>query len=250
MLSDRVAFVTGASKGLGEAIAAALAKAGASVALCARNAEELQAAAEKLRAEISSSPDQSGKRVLAVAADVTLEPDVEHAVQRVVEHFGRLDVLVNNAGIFQIAPVTTMPLEHWRKVIDTNLTSAFLCSKFAAARMLEQRGGHIINIASIGGMFGFAKLSAYCASKFGLRGLAKALSLELKPQGIRVTTIFPHNMNSARRQLAPDSPERRQMIEVGDVAAMVAHVATTPDYVDVEEITMFGSATRVTPTFE
>jgi NAD(P)-dependent dehydrogenase (short-subunit alcohol dehydrogenase family) len=185
-LTGKVALVTGASSGIGRASAMALAMQGAKVVVTARRLDKLEA----LAAEIKSH----GKEALAVGMDVTKKADIDAAVAAAVKTFGRLDILLNNAGTADGAPFTDITEDMWNKVLDTNLKGYYLVAQSAAREMAKNKWGRIINMASIasGGVgIGFAGSVAYCASKGGVVGLTEALSDELAPMGILVNAIGP-----------------------------------------------------------
>lgn len=188
-LTGKVAFVTGASSGIGRASAIALANQGAKVAVAARRLEKLQAVAAEIK--------QRGHEALALAMDVIKKEDIDAAVAKTVETFGRLDILLNNAGVAEFAPFLDMTEAQWDKTIDTNLKGYFLVAQATAREMAKNNpptGGRIINIASIasaGVGVGFPQIVQYCASKGGVIGMTEALADELAPMGILVNAIGP-----------------------------------------------------------
>ncbi len=185
-LDGKSAIVTGASSGLGVSFAEALAEAGADVVICARREERLIENAKR----ISS---YTGRKVMPVKADVTVEEDVIRVVEEAEKSFGKVDVLVNNAGMTIHSPTTDLSRESWQKEMDTNVTSAFLFSKHAIGSMLKHGvKGRIINIASISGLLSNIELhAAYYASKGAVVNLTRALATEFAKDGIRVNAIAP-----------------------------------------------------------
>jgi len=188
-LREAAAVVTGGSKGIGRAIAAALLDGGAAVTIGARHEDEVRAAAESLAA---GNPG----RVLGVRCDVRSAADCERLVAESVAHFGRLDVLVNNAGVGIFAPVEETSEEVWRQQLGTNLDGVFFCCK-AALPHLKRRGGWIVNIGSLAGRNAFAGGAAYNATKFGLLGFSEALMLEVRHAGVRVTCVMPGSVGTS-----------------------------------------------------
>ncbi len=185
-LSGKVALVTGASSGIGRASALALANQGAAVVITARRLDKL----ESLAAEIKSR----GHRALATQMDVTKKTDIDTAVASTIKEFGRLDILLNNAGVAEFATFFDMTEAQWDKTIDTNLKGYFFVAQAAAREMAKNKWGRIINISSIasGGIgVGFPQIAQYCASKGGVIGLTEALADELAPLGILVNAIGP-----------------------------------------------------------
>jgi len=182
-LDGRVAVITGASKGLGKQMAVALAQAGATVVAVARSRELL----EKVRAEI----EEQGGKAHAMVADVREEAEVIRMAEQVCAEAGAPDILINNAGINLRKPLHQFTLEEWHRVLQTNLDSAFLCSRAFVPGMIEKKFGRVINLASTMAHVALAERTAYCASKAGLLGMTKALALELAPHGITVNGISP-----------------------------------------------------------
>jgi NAD(P)-dependent dehydrogenase (short-subunit alcohol dehydrogenase family) len=184
-LSGQVALVTGGSKGIGYAIAEALASAGADVAITARSAQELDDA--KGRLETAAR----GRRVTTHAVDVRDHAGVHNAVAETVSAFGGLDIVVNNAGVGRFVQVAEMSLAQWSDVIDTNLTGAFNVCHAAIPELRKRGGGYIVNISSLAGKNAFVGAAAYCASKAGLNQFGEVLMQEVRHDNIRVTTIAP-----------------------------------------------------------
>ncbi|HET7100719.1 MAG TPA: SDR family NAD(P)-dependent oxidoreductase [Terriglobia bacterium] len=182
-LAGRVAVVTGASRGLGKQMAIALAQEGAVVALVARSEDLL----EKVKTEIESQ----GGKAHALPADVRKESEVGRMAGQVRDAAGAPDILINNAGINLRKPLHEFSMEEWHRVMETNLDSAFLCSRAFVPGMIEKKFGRVINIASTMAHVALPHRTAYCTSKFGLLGMTKALALELAPHGITVNGISP-----------------------------------------------------------
>jgi NAD(P)-dependent dehydrogenase (short-subunit alcohol dehydrogenase family) len=186
-LEGQAALVTGASSGLGRAVAIALARAGADVALIARSEKDLR--------------------------------ETRGAMERTVESFGRVDVLVNAAGTDAPGPVVDLEVEGWDRTLEVNLRAPFLLSKAAFPHMREAGGGTIVNVSSVAGKKGWANASAYCASKFGLTGFTEALADEGRPHGIRAIVIYPGAMAT---NWGAWSPEERHEGEAGQTSPMRA----------------------------
>jgi len=183
ILQDRVALVTGASRGIGKAIARALAHEGAKVALCARDAEAVRKAADEI------SP--GGGRVLGFQADVTDKADVRNLVQSIVGRWGQIHILVNNAGINARISIESDDDAGWRAVLDSTVLGAYYVTREVLRQMPDQAGGRVINLSSILGRFGVPGYTAYCTAKHGIIGFTRALALEVAGRGITVNAICP-----------------------------------------------------------
>jgi gluconate 5-dehydrogenase len=199
-LTGRVAIVTGGSRGLGAEFAEGLAEAGASLMICARRDEWLQPSLTSLR--------ERGFTVEAMTCDVTKPTDVQAVVDASMKRFGKIDILVNNAGVSWGERPEAMTLAQWQKVIDVNLTGAFIFSQAAGQEMLKRRYGRIINVASIAGLQGNVNgpyYAGYAASKAGLMGLTRELAASWGPHGIRINAIAPGFFHSRMSEpLLPD----------------------------------------------
>ena len=234
---DRIALVTGGGRGIGRAIALAFAREGAHVAVTARTSSELDAVAAEVRA--------LGRKALAVPCDVGDRTQVDDAVRRVTEHLGRVEILVNNAGIAVSAKLLETDEDLWERHLRINLTGAFFMTRAVLPGMLSARWGRVINIASIAGRQGYPYITAYTASKHGLLGLTRALAQEVVTAGVTVNAICPgyvatdltwagarniqertgRTYDEAVRSLAAHSPQKR-LIEPEEVAAVAVLLAS------------------------
>jgi NAD(P)-dependent dehydrogenase (short-subunit alcohol dehydrogenase family) len=203
MLEGKVAMITGASQGLGRALAVAYAKEGTQIIINSRQEESIRPVAEEA--------ESTGAEVLALAADVSRSADVERLVGAATQRFGRVDVLVNNAGVLgpRVA-IVEYPEDEWRQVIDANLTGPFLVSKAVIPHMPE--GGSIVNVASGVSIEGRPEWGAYAVSKFGVEGLTQILAAELEERGIRVNAVDPGGMRTEMRAAA--YPEEDPMTRI------------------------------------
>ena len=184
-LDGRVAVITGGSRGLGYAMALALAQAGAVTVVASRHADEAGESARRIAQESGVS---SGR---GCAVDVTREDSVKELMDSVVRQYGRLDVLVNSAGINIRHPVAEFPLEEFNRIVQTNLTGTWLCCRAVSSILVGQKRGSVINVGSALGFIGLAERTAYCASKAGVLGLTRTLALEWAPAGVRCNALCP-----------------------------------------------------------
>jgi 3-oxoacyl-[acyl-carrier protein] reductase len=225
-LKDKVALVTGASQGIGRATARALAEAGAKVALCSRNEQQLAKIAE----EIASA----GGETLVVPMDVGDPAQVKNRFQQLAAKFGRLDILVNNAAVARDTLALRLKLEDWEAVLRTNLTGAHLCTQQALGAMLKQRSGRIINVTSVVAETGNAGQANYVASKAGLIGLTRAIAVEVASRNITVNAVAPGFITTPMTDPLPDAlkEKMKSLIPLGrfgtdrDVAMAIVFLAS------------------------
>jgi 3-oxoacyl-[acyl-carrier protein] reductase len=211
-LSGQVVLITGASRGIGRAMVVVFAKAGAQLALLARTAGQLDEVAQSLKPEAEGSID-----VLTLPADVADEAQVNQAIQKIVETWGRVDVLINNAGLISFGPVTQVEPADWERIMGANLTGAYLLSRAVAPLMMRQKYGRIINIASISAQTGGVSAGVhYAASKGGMVAMTKTLARDLAPYGITVNAIAPGQIDADPDLLTPAARQRIiEMIPLG-----------------------------------
>jgi NAD(P)-dependent dehydrogenase (short-subunit alcohol dehydrogenase family) len=225
-LKGRVVVVTGASSGIGEACAKGYARAGAMVVLAARRIDRLNALAKMI--------EKSGGEALAVATDVTDEVAVAEMFRQAIGRFGTVDILINNAGIADSTAIDVLELELWHKVIDTNLTSAFLCAREAFRIMKPKGRGRIINIGSISARVPRADSPAYSASKWGLEGLTRSLAIDGREYNISVAQFNP---GIVATEILPGAVklDDELMAQPEDIADAVIHMSAIPDHLNFYE---------------
>lgn len=226
-LQDRVAIVTGASRGIGRAIALSLAAEGANVVV---NYASSSTAAEQVVAEIVSG----GGNALALQADVSKADQVDALLSTVIEKWNRVDILVNNAGITRDTLLLRMKPEEWQAVIDLNLTGVFLCTRAVSKVMLKQRSGRIISITSVAGQMGNPGQANYSAAKAGVIGFTKTVAKELAPRGITVNAVAPGFITTDMTNNLSNTEEILKFIPLGrygqpeEVAGMIRFLAADP----------------------
>jgi NADP-dependent 3-hydroxy acid dehydrogenase YdfG len=234
-LDGRVAVVTGASSGIGEATARALSEAGASVALGARRADRLQ--------ELADSIDGP---TLVHQADISDQEQARGLVQAAHEEFGALHIVVNNAGVMLLGPVADANVDEWRQMIDVNLLGLLYCTHAALPLIARSGGGDIVNVSSVAGKRADAGAAVYNMTKFGVHAFSEALRQEALHAGIRVTTVAPgfvetelqgHNTNPLVRQTMERAREQiGEVLRAADVAEAILHAVTRPPHVCVNEV--------------
>ncbi|CAM3353169.1 3-ketoacyl-ACP reductase [Saccharibacillus brassicae] len=227
-LKNQTAVITGAGKGIGRAIAEALAAEGVHLGLIARTASDL----ESLKSELS---EKYGVNVFVHAADVSARADIEAAIHTLHEQLGAIDILINNAGIGSFGKLVEMDPDEWEQIIRVNLMGAYYATRAALPFMIEQNGGNILNVASTAGERGFATGSAYCASKAGLIAMGEAVMQEVRKSNIRVVTLNPSTVNTelASNNNLPIGDEDR-MMQAEDVADLAVSTLKLPTRVFVK----------------
>lgn len=236
-LRGKVAVVTGASSGIGAAIAEALARRGMRVALQARRTERLEALAERLRG------DAGNGGTMVVAGDVRNPGDVQRLMQQTVERWGTIDILVANAGFGYRKPIVDGDIERWKDMIDTNVYGLLLTLKYGVKPMIDQKSGHVIILSSVAGRVAQGGGSAYCATKSAASAIGEALRQEVAQQGIRVTTLEPGVVISEFQQVAEYTPEILSNMLKGtvplvpeDIARTVLFAVELPQHVAINEL--------------
>lgn len=220
VLEDRVAIVTGASQGIGLEFSKALVNRGAAVYGLARNKERL----DKVRSDL-------GDTFHGISCDVGAEDQVQDAITSTAEEAGRIDILINNAGIGLFGAVESLDTDDWHRLFDTNVHGVFYCTRAVVPIMRSQSsgggfGGHIVNISSVAGLVGNPSLSAYNFTKFGLRGFSEALMKEVRHDGIRVTCVYP---GSVATPFFSNRDEDEWKLDPENIAATVIHILELPD---------------------
>jgi len=228
-LAGKISIITGASRGIGRAVALLLARSGSRVVLASRNEPRLRAVAEEIIGE--------GGEALVVPTDLTRDEDMERLVQETLRKWGSIDYLINNAGWGRTAPVVKSRVEDWDQTFRVNLRAPMVLSKLVLPTLIAKGSGAVINISSISGKAGSANTAAYCASKFGLIGFTESLFEEVRESGIKVAVILPGFVDT---EMIPQTRrlDRQKMIRPEDVAETVLFVLTSPSTCCPVEITV------------
>jgi NAD(P)-dependent dehydrogenase (short-subunit alcohol dehydrogenase family) len=230
-LDGKVALVTGSNRGIGRAIAGGLAREGAAVVLAARDAARL----EQARRDMIARGEAPEDRVLAVPANVADEEHVGSLFARAMQRFGRLDVLVNNAGAFDGGPLDELSIETWDHVLAVNLRAPFLCTRAAMRIMKAQGGGRILNIGSISAQRVRPHSAPYSASKHGLWGLTQVTALEGREHGITCSCLHPGNVLNERRATGSTPQDQEPMMTTEELAEVAVLMASLPPHVNMLE---------------
>jgi len=225
-LTGKVAIVTGSTKGIGLAVAERLINEGASVAVTSRTTSDVESVAGRL-----------GDNAIGIVCDVADPESCAALVQKTVDHFGRLDVLVNNAGLGIFKPIGEMSVEEWRLQVDVNLGGVFYCSKAALPHLSASGDGFIVNIGSLASRNPFAAGTGYNASKFGLLGMSEAMMLDVRYDDVRVSIVMPGSVNTPFND-HEQSPERGWKLEADDCALAVMQLLEYPKEAHVSRIEM------------
>jgi len=235
-LTDRVVAITGASSGIGEATARACADAGAAVSLAARRTDRIEALASEL--------GRGARRSIAVATDVTDEDQARAFIHRTRDQLGRVDVLINNAGLMLLGAIEGADLDEWRRMIDVNLLGLLYCTHAALPVMREQGSGHIVNVSSVAGRLASAGTAVYNLTKWGVNGFSEGLRQEALHSGVRVTIIEPgavstelleHNNPDVQR-MAAQRFEGVTPLEAEDIANAIVYAIGQPERVSINEV--------------
>ncbi|MCA1795970.1 MAG: 3-oxoacyl-[acyl-carrier-protein] reductase [Desulfuromonadaceae bacterium] len=241
MFKDRIAVITGASRGIGRSIAEHMAEHGASIVAVSRRSTDTEDLVQQIK--------DAGGEAISVAADVSAAADVEAMLKVILDTFGRVDILINNAGITRDALLPRLKDEHWDEVLNINLKGAFLCTRAVARVMAKQRYGRIINITSVVGQMGNAGQANYCASKAGLVGMTRSNALELGRRNVTVNAVAPGFIETDMTAELSDKVRKSMLDQIplgtfgkpADVAAAVAFLASeAAGYITGHELSVNG----------
>lgn len=233
LVTDKCALITGASRGIGRAIAIRFARAGANLVIAARNFQELL--------ELASEIEAMGRSCLVIQTDLRYPDQITNLVEQALARFGRIDILVNNAGIGHWAPVTELSLDQYDEMFDVNMRAVFLLTRAVLPQMIARANGHIVNIASTSSRWTYPEGTVYCASKFAVLGFNEALAKELRTTGVRVTAVCPGQVNTYLGGSGPDSWQEG-MLQGEDVAELALQAVTLPPHAIVTEMVVWPRA--------
>jgi NADP-dependent 3-hydroxy acid dehydrogenase YdfG len=229
-LQGQVAIVTGAGRGIGHAVATALAREGAAVVLAARTRQQLAATAAAIR--------ESGGAALAIPTDVTQDAAVEAMVEQAIAELGRIDILVTAAGTASFGPVVGTKPADWDPILAVNLRAVMVCCRAVLPVMIRQRRGTIINVASVAAQRPIPGAAVYTATKAGVVGFSRVLAEELRAEGVRVGVLVPGAVDTPLWDTIPNSPDRSRMLRPEDVARAAVLMASLPPGAALEELTL------------
>jgi NADP-dependent 3-hydroxy acid dehydrogenase YdfG len=245
-LADRVVAITGATSGIGEATALAAAQAGAAVALAGRRAERL--------ADLERRIEEAGGRAVAIPTDVADEEQAREFIAIAHERLGRLDVLVNNAGVMLLGPVEGAEVSEWRRMIEVNCLGLLYCTHAALPLMREGGGGHIVNVSSVAGRKSGAGAAVYNMTKFGVTGFSEALRQEALHANIRVTVVEPGFVETELQEqnanpqildaIERDRERIGKVLQSEDIANAILYAVQQPDHVNLSEVLVVPTGTR------
>ncbi len=237
MIKDKVAIVTGASSGIGYATALALSKAGAKLAFGARRTDKLT--------ELENEITKNGGEAFSQKLDVTKKSDCDSFVKSVIEKWGTVDILINNAGLMPLSFIKNLKIDEWDQMIDVNIKGVLYCTAAVIPHMLEKQSGHIVNISSVAGRIVFPSGSVYCATKHAVTALSEGLRQEFSTRkNIRVTCIEPGVVSTELTNTITDeslksfveNAKKMQSLKADDIANAILYAVEAPDYVNVNEV--------------
>lgn len=229
-LKNKVAIITGASRGIGKTIAQYLANEGVNLALCSRNDVDLNIITDKVKHK------ENTIKLFHQKVDIAEEIQVQNFINEVIQQFGNVDYLINNAGIYKRDPLIDIPLEDWDKIMNTNLKGTFLFMKYLIPHMKKNQSGHIINIASLASNIAIPETALYCTSKFALKGLSLSAKEELRNYGIKLTIIYPGSVDTDIWNSFEARVQRSKMINPEEIAENLILMLKTGDLITIDEL--------------
>lgn len=234
-INGKVAFITGAGRGIGRAVAEALAKEGVAVGLLARTAAQIE--------EVANEINANGGKAAFAAADVTNQQEVKSAIETLTTQLGTADILINNAGMGGFGKLVEQDSETWLKIVDTGIKGTYFVTHAVLPQMIQKNEGDIINISSTNGLNGAATSTAYSAAKFGIIGLTESLAQEVRRNNIRVTALAPSTVVTelARNSGLIDEAKEERMMHPEDLAEVIVHQLTLPNRIYVKQATILGT---------